>query len=65
MPAVGAAQQAGELRRDLDTFELAATITNGLLLRVLTRPEESPGDSAELIYEVTVEGARHRPASGE
>jgi AcrR family transcriptional regulator len=41
-------QQAGEFPADLPATEVAAYVTNGLMLRLLTRPAESAADTAHL-----------------
>lgn len=41
-------QRAGEFPADLPATEVAAYVTNGLMLRLLTRPEESAADTAHL-----------------
>lgn len=41
-------QQAGEFPQGLPAAEVAAYVTNGVMLRILTRPQETAADTAHL-----------------
>lgn len=60
-PAVRAGQEQGTVRDDFEPFELAALITNLLLLRVMTRPDEPAAQVAEIVGEIALFGIA-RPA---
>ncbi|MGH9048866.1 MAG: hypothetical protein ACRDY4_03960 [Acidimicrobiia bacterium] len=55
-PTVRAGQAQGVIRDDFDAFELAALVTNMLLLRVMNRPQESAEQIAEIVSEVALRG---------
>jgi AcrR family transcriptional regulator len=55
-PAVAAGQCAGVVRDDFDAFELAATVTNLLLLRAVSHQHDSAENIAKLVSEVALFG---------
>jgi AcrR family transcriptional regulator len=55
-PTVRAGQTQGVIRDDFDAFELAALVTSMLFLRVMSRPQESAEQIAEIVSEVALRG---------
>lgn len=55
-PTVRAGQAQGVIRDDFDAFELAALVTSMVFLRVMSRPQESAEQIAEIVSEVALRG---------
>ncbi len=55
-PLVTEAQESGLVRGDYPAFELAAALTNNLMLRILTRPGHSATTVSRFITDLAFEG---------
>lgn len=56
VPVLERGKREGRVRTDLDTYELAAMITNAAMVRVFTRPLESPEAVADFVSKVVLDG---------